>query len=390
MQKIILIINGGSSSIKFAVYSCDGVFERELYGRIERIGLKGSNLSYVNIEGKEDLREIPVADFGVAIETLKIFLGEHIDFNNVIAIGHRVVHGMARGSHVVIDDKVVTELKKTSPIDLEHLPFEIALIEMFATWQPALKQVACFDTVFHHDMPRVAQILPLPRRFEAKGVRRYGFHGLSCAYIMEELRRLDPERANGRVIIAHLGNGASITAVKNGKSFDTSMGFTPTAGIPMSTRTGDIDPGVLLYIMKNEGLSVDSMSQLVNHESGLLGVSETSSDMYDLLEAEVSDERAREAVDLFCYEAKKKIGAYAAALGGIDTVIFTGGMGENAPRIRTRACAELECLGIAIDEARNQGNEEIISLADASVCVRVVRTNEELVIARTVARLVNK
>ena len=388
MGKYILTINGGSSSIKFALYSCNGSFARSLYGSIERIGLIGATLTYVDTAGKKEVREISVADIGTAIETLKSFLMEHVDFNNIVGVGHRVVHGMGRADHAIITGELIAELKETSPIDPEHMPFEIAIIEMFREWQPALVQVACFDTVFHHDMPSVAQMLPLPRRFNAKGVRRYGFHGLSYAYLMEELRRLEPQKAGGRVIIAHLGNGGSITAIKDGKSFDTSMGFTPTGGIPMSSRTGDIDPGALLYIMKTEELSVDTMSNLVNHESGLLGVSEISSDMLDLLECEATDERAREAVDLFCYEAKKRIGAYAAALGGIDTIIFTGGMGENAPSIRTRVCAGLEFLGISLDEARNQNNEEIISPPSASVCVRVMHTNEELMIARIAHEMV--
>lgn len=390
MQKTILTINGGSSSIKFALYSSDGGFEKSLRGKIERIGLPGSNLSYVDNEGKEEVHEFPMADFGVAIQTLKTFLAEHVDFNSVVAVGHRVVHGMGRDEHVVITNDVIAEMKEASPIDPEHMPFEIALIEMFAVWQPTLKQVACFDTVFHHDMPRVAQMLPIPRHFGAKGVRRYGFHGLSCAYIMEELRRLDPERAEGKVIIAHLGNGASVTAIKEGKSFDTSMGFTPTGGIPMSSRTGDLDPGVLLYITKSEGLTQEALSHLVNHESGLLGISGTSSNMYDLLEAEASDERAHEAVDLLCYEAKKKIGAYAAVLGGVDTLIFTGGMGENAPRIRRRVCEGLEFLGITLDNTRDEGSELVISTEDSKVCVRVIRTNEEVVIASIASDLVKK
>lgn len=390
MEKYILTINGGSSSVKFAMYSGDGSFTRSLYGRIERIGLSGSILAYTDATGKEEVRRISLPDFRVATETLKSFLAEHVDLGLVVAVGHRIVHGMGRRGHAIITDKIIAELKETSHIDPEHLPFEIAIVEMFATWQPSLTQVACFDTVFHQDMPRVAQLLPIPRRFDAKGVRRYGFHGLSYLFLVEELRRVDPSRAEGRIIVAHLGNGASVTAIKGGKSLDTSMGFTPAGGTPMSSRTGDIDPGVLLYIMKSEGLSVDSVSHLVNHESGLLGVSETSSSMHDLLEAEVTDERAKEAVDLFCYDTKKYIGAYAAALGGVETIIFTGGIGENASRVRTSVCAGLEFLGVTLDESRNQNNEEVISSPSGVVCVRVMHTNEELVIARIAAELVGK
>ena len=390
MEKYILTINGGSSSIKFALYSADDSFARSMVGKIDRIGLPGSSLVYTKGDSKEVVRVIPLVDFKAAVEALNLFLGEEVDFNNIVVAGHRIVHGMGRDRHAVVTSELIEELKDTSPIDPEHLPLEIAILETFAERHPALVQVACFDTVFHHDMPRVAQLLPLPRRFDAKGVRRYGFHGLSCDYLMGELRRIDPSRAEGRVIIAHLGNGASITAVKGGKSIDTSMGFTPTGGIPMSSRTGDLDPGALWYIMKSEGLSLESLSHLINHEAGLLGVSETSSNMYDLLEAQANDVRAKEAVDLFCYEAKKRIGAYAAAMGGVDTVIFTGGMGENAPRIRTRICAGLEFLGVTLDEARDLTSEEIISPPSAPVCVRVMRTNEEIMIARIASELINK
>ncbi|MBI5798732.1 MAG: acetate/propionate family kinase [Candidatus Yonathbacteria bacterium] len=382
METYILTINAGSSSIKFALYSSDGLFSRLLHGKIERIGLPGTTLSYSVATGKEEMREIPTGDFETAIKMLNSFLLEHFDFSRVIAVGHRIVHGMERKNHVVVTPELITELKETGAIDPEHLPFEIAIIEMFVKEHGALAQVACFDTVFHHDMPRVAQVLPLPRRFGVKGVRRYGFHGLSLSSVVDELRTLDPEKARGRVVVAHLGNGASITAIKDGKSFDTSMGFTPAGGIPMSSRTGDIDPGALLHIMKSEGLSLDSAGRLVNHESGLLGVSETSSDMQDLLAREKTDERAREAVDLFCYEVKKRIGAYVAALGGVDAIIFTGGIGENAVQIRNRICAGLEFFGIVLDEAKNEKNEEVVSSATSAALVRVMHTNEELIIAR--------
>lgn len=390
MEQFVLTINGGSSSIKFALYTCDGSFVRTLYGKIDRIGIMGSTFMYTNTLGEETTKEAFIADFGSAIELLKTFLGDQVDLSRVVAVGHRIVHGMGRREHALVTEELIAELKQTSPIDPEHLPFEIALLEMFAAWKPAIPQVACFDTVFHQDMPRVAELLPFPRRFDAKGVRRYGFHGLSYAFIVEELERIDPERAHGRIIVAHLGNGASVTAIKDGKSFDTSMGFSPTGGIPMSSRTGDVDPGALLYIMKSEQLSLDALSNLVNHESGLLGVSETSSNMLDLLEREGADERAKEAIDLFCYETKKRIGAYAAALGGVDTLVFTGGMGENAPRIRERICAGLEFLCVCLDEEKNKNNEKVISVSDAPVRVRVMRTNEELVIARTAVAFVNK
>jgi acetate kinase len=390
MEKSILTINGGSSSIKFALYSGDDSFTRTIYGRIERIGLPGSVFVYVDGIGKEEVSETPIPDMAAAIEMLSSFLESTVDFQHIVVVGHRIVHGMDRKEHAVITPELVDALKVITPIDPEHLPLEIALIELFAARHPELLQVACFDTVFHSDMPRVAQILPLPRRFDANGVRRYGFHGLSYTYLLEELRRRDPERANGRVIMAHLGNGASTTAIKEGKSMDTSMGFTPAGGIPMSSRTGDIDPGALLYVMESEGISPEKLNYLINHESGLLGISETTADMHDLLDHETSDVRAKEAVDLFCYAVKKQIGAYAAALGGVETLVFSGGMGEHAPRIRARICEGLEFLGIVLDSAANEGNNNIISAPSSSVTVRVMQTNEELMIARIAQVFVNK
>jgi acetate kinase len=285
--------------------------------------------------------------------------------------------------------QVIDDLRKISPYDPDHLPGEIELIQAFQYLDPDLPQVACFDTAFHHDMPRVAQIVPIPRRFEAAGVRRYGFHGLSYAYLMEELARIaGPEEAGGRVILAHLGAGASLAAVKGGQSIDTSMGFTPASGLVMATRTGDLDPGLVRFLVDSTGMSVDVFDNLVNQKSGLLGISETTSDVRDLLKSQTSDVRAAEAIELFCYQAKKWIGAYAAALGGLDTLVFSGGIGENAPEIRRRICAGLEFLGIDVNDDRNESNALLISTDKGPVKVRVIPTDEALMIARAVARLV--
>jgi acetate kinase len=284
---------------------------------------------------------------------------------------------------------MVEDLKNLSPFDPEHLPQELLLTEAFSRRFPNLPQVACFDTAFHRDMPRVARMLPIPRRYEAKGVRRYGFHGLSYAYLMEELTRLgDPAALKGRVVLAHLGSGASLAAVLDGKSIDTSMGFTPAAGVPMSTRSGDIDPGLLWYLACTEKMSAKQFNEMVNFESGLLGVSQTSSDMHDLLEIETKDVRAAEAIALFCYQVKKWIGAFAAAMGGLDTVVFAGGIGENAPIIRARICDGLQFLGIEIEAKRNTANEAVISSAAGRVIVRVIKTDEEWMIANIVGRVV--
>jgi acetate kinase len=270
----------------------------------------------------------------------------------------------------------------------EHLPREIELIEAFARRHPKLSQVACFDTAFHRTMPRVARLMPIPRRFDAKGVERYGFHGLSYAYLMGELVPLgDPAAAKGRVILAHLGNGASLAAVRDGKSIDTSMGFTPTAGLPMSTRSGDLDPGLVGYLAHTEEMTAAQFHDMVNDESGLLGVSETSSDIRDLLARETGDVRAAEAVALFCYQAKKWIGSFAAALGGLDTLVFAAGIGENVPLVRARICEGLSFLGMELNESRNAENAGVISTDASRVTVRVIRTDEEQMIARSVCRI---
>jgi acetate kinase len=282
---------------------------------------------------------------------------------------------------------LLDELHHIIPYDPDHLPAEITLIELFRQRHPKLPQVACFDTAFHTSMPRVAKLLPIPHRFYEKGIQRYGFHGLSYSYLMEELTRITGiKAAKDRVILAHLGNGASMVAVSNGKSIDTSMGFTPAAGLPMGSRPGDLDPGVAWYMMQSEHLTPEKFNHLINHESGLRGISETSSDMQDLLAKEPDDVRAAEAVSLFCYQAKKWIGAFAATLGGLDTLVFTGGIGENSPIIRSRICEGLEFLGIEIDEKRNRSNNEVISIKNGQTIVRVIRTDEEQMIARLVCR----
>jgi acetate kinase len=283
---------------------------------------------------------------------------------------------------------MIEELRRLSPFDPEHMPGEILLIEAFHRRFPNLPQAACFDTAFHHDLPRVASLLAIPRRYEAQGVRRYGFHGLSYAYLMQELERLaGAKAANSRIILAHLGNGASMTAVLGGRSIDTTMAFTPAAGLVMGTRSGDLDPGLVAFLARSEQMTAPQFDRMVNHESGLLGVSETSGDMRDLLARETDDERAAEAVVLFCYQVKKYIGAFVAALGGLDTLVFTGGIGENAPIVRSRICARLRFLGIELEEKRNDANQEVISTDASRVAVRVIRTDEEMMIARSVRRV---
>ena len=385
----VLTINAGSSSIKFAVYPAGEPLKRRLDGTVDRIGMSGTNLTFDNAAtNQQDTRPLDAADHKSAATLLMDWLQEQQDFESVRAVGHRVVHGMQHTAPELVTAELLEELNRISPYDPDHMPGEIELIETFRQRHPNLPQVACFDTAFHRSMPRVAKLLPIPRCYDAKGVQRYGFHGLSYAYLMEELARLeDPAATAGRVILAHLGNGASMAAVRDGKSIDTSMSFTPTAGLVMSTRSGDLDPSLLPYFARTEQMTAKQFSVMVNHQSGLLGVSETSSDMRDLLAQEAHDIRAAEAVALFCYQAKKWIGAFAAALGGVDTLVFAGGIGENAPLVRARICDGLGFLGIALSDSRNAETAALISSDASRVTVRVIRTDEDLMIARSVCRV---
>ena len=386
----ILTVNGGSSSIKFALFEAGDPLRRILGGEIERIGLLEATWWVKGLNQADNFsRPIEALGHAAAVGVLMDWIEKRGGRDALTAVGHRVVHGGPKYTQPErITSKIIEELHQLSAFDPDHLPEEILLTEAFHRRFPDLPQVACFDTAFHHDLPRVAQLLPIPRRYEAQGVRRYGFHGLSYAYLMKELARLaGTEAAQGRVILAHLGNGASLAAVHRGKSVDTSMSFTPTAGVPMSTRTGDLDPGLVWYLARTEHLDAQGFNEMVNSQSGLLGVSESSSDMRDLLEREAHDVRAAEAIALFCYQVKKWIGAFAAALGGLDTLVFAAGIGENAPTIRARICDGLGFLGIELDEKRNAANEGVISAATSRVPVRVIRTDEEYMIAETVRRI---
>jgi len=287
----------------------------------------------------------------------------------------------------LVTEAFLSELRSVIGCDPEHLPLELELIEAIRERYPAMPQVVCFDTAFHSAMPRVAKMLPIPRRYQAKGVQRYGFHGLSYGSLLEQLQELDPLAAKSRAIFAHLGGGASLAAVLDGKSIDTTMGFTPAGGVMMSTRSGDVDPGLLSYLAQTEAMNASQLQHTLTHESGLLGVSETSADMRQLLASEETDQRAAEAIAMFCYQIKKCIGAYTAALGGLDTLVFAGGIGEHCATIRSRICQGLEFLGVDLEEARNAKHEPVISKNDTRVNVRVIRTNEELIVARLTCRL---
>lgn len=360
-----------------------------MHGWVERIGIPGTRLIMTDISGATIERAIDMpADPGAMAASFVSWLEVSEIISSIQAIGHRLVHGLSHTEPELVTPALLDELASISPFAPEHLPRELALIHSFREHFPSLPQIACFDTAFHTSMPRVAQLLPIPRRFEAMGIRRYGFHGLSYTYLMEELVSLgDKVAAEGRVILAHLGNGASLAAVRNGKSIDTSMGFTPTSGLPMSSRSGDLEPGVAGYLEQMEHINGTEFLQLASRESGLLGISETSPDVRELLAREDTDNRAREALALFCYQTKKWLGGYTAALGGLDTLVFSGGIGENAPVIRARICDGLDFLGITLDPQANANNAAVISMQTSPVTVRVIATDEALIIARSVHRL---
>jgi acetate kinase len=386
----LLTINVGSSSLKAVLYRLDPAETMEVRVAAERIGIPNSRLRLTDAQGTVLLqRADPLPDHTTALEALFTWLRAQRLDDGLRAIGQRVVQGGSQYSApTLITDTVLALLRSLVPLDTEHLPQALRVIEWIRATYPTLPQVACFDTAFHRQMPRVAQMYPLPRELRDAGVARYGFHGLSYEYILQELRALDGDAADGRVIVAHLGNGASMAAAHHGMGVDTTMGLTPTGGLVMSTRSGDLDPGVLLYLLESRGLDAAALSRLVNKEAGLLGVSGSSADMQDLLAREAADPRAAEAVELFCYQARKFLGALVAALGGLDTLVFTAGIGEHAAVIRARICDGLQYLGLEVDAARNARHAPIISSDASRVVVRVIPTDEDLMIARHTYRLI--
>ena len=397
-NKHILAVNGGSSSIKFSLYNVSGPAARDdgeslkkgLSGKIERIGQDNTELTYTDERSKKK-SQLPVQapDLSAAGVFLLDWLEKQADVFPLAAIGHRVVHGGPRTEACAVDEALLNELQQISAYDPDHLPGEIELMRVIRKRYPGLLQIACFDTAFHTTLPTVARLLPIPRRYTRAGVQRYGFHGISYAYILGELMRVaGPMAAMGSLIVAHLGSGASLAAIKDGVSIDTTMGFTPAGGVVMGTRPGDLDPGVLWYLLEKEGFDAGQLDQFINHQCGLLGVSETSSDMQELLARESSDSRAAEAVALFCYEVKKAIGAFSAVLGGLDVLVFTGGIGERSAIIRSRICAGLGYLGIELDQRANAGDAIALSKAGSRTAVYAIPTDEERMIAQIVNQLV--
>jgi acetate kinase len=383
----ILIINAGSSSIKFALYAMSDQPALTCSGKIDRIGLSGTMLTIKESSGsKEAKRPIKASDFHTAALALLEWLEKQPFFQSVEVIGHRIVHGMKHTHAEVITDELLKTLNKIADYDPDHLPSEIELIQLFQQKRPQLVQVACFDTAFHTTLPAVAKTFAIPKKYYAEGIQRYGFHGISFSYLMEELKKKNEEAAKGRIILAHLGSGASMAAVINGQCIDTTMGFTPAGGLVMGTRSGDLDPGIAWYLMQ-QGMDAKTFNDLINHQSGLLGISGTSADMKDLVQQEKENADAALAIDIYCYQVKKYIGAFTAALGGLDILVFSGGVGENAALIRSRICRGLEYAGINLQEDPNQKNETTISDKESAVKVYVIPTKEEWMIAKSTAAI---
>jgi acetate kinase len=381
----ILTINSGSSSIKFSVYQMGQSESLILSGIIQRIGLKPTVFKIKDAPGETNVEDNwNLRDHDAAFKALFKWLSKNSPVEKIDAVGHRIVHGgIEYSSPRDITPELMETLNELVPLAPDHLPNEIAGIMAINKSYPGLTQVACFDTAFHRQLPVRAKMYPLPRRLFQEGIMRYGFHGLSYEYIMQELMTVAGEKvARGRIIIAHLGSGASMVAVNDGKSMDTTMGFTPTGGLMMGTRSGDLDPGILIYLLAEKGLSPSSLNEILNVYSGLLGVSGRGSDMKFLLDNETKSSDIAEAIYLFCYQAKKFLGALCTALGGLDTLIFTGGIGENSPVIRKRICDDMTFLNIYLDPIKNEANRSIISSDGVPTTIRVMKTNEELMIAR--------
>lgn len=354
-SRAFLAINSGSSSLKFALFAFGREISPVRRGTVANTGVRGIDEILAAVES--DVRQQALA-----------------------GVGHRIVHGgSAYRNPQRVDDVLLNALRGLVPFAPNHLPAEIALIEACRIRLCGTPQVVCFDTAFHADLPNVARRLAIPRCADEAGVRRYGFHGLSYTFLMRELRAMGLDA--GGIVLAHLGSGSSLAAVRNGRCIDTSMGFTPLGGVVMGTRAGDLDPGVVTYLARTTNASADELEHLLSHESGLAGITGGTSDMRELLAREHDDDNCRLAVAIYCYAIRKQIGAYAAALEGLDTLVFTGGIGEHAAPVRARICDGLRFLGVALDERRNTANERVISTNGSRVAVHVIPTDEEAVIA---------
>lgn len=394
MARKILVINAGSSSCKFSVFESADVdaLALDAHGEVEGIDqalASAPRLRVTDAQGRNliDRTIRGGADHAGAVTAIHDWLVAHVGSESRLAtVGHRVVHGgLEYSAPVVVDAKVLTDLEKLIPLAPLHQPHNLAAIRAFAAVAPKVPQVACFDTAFHRTNPPLAQEFALPRDLTARGVRRYGFHGLSYEYIASAVRRIAPDCANGKLVVAHLGNGASMCAIEHGRSVATTMGFTAVDGLPMGTRTGALDPGVILYLLQHEGMNAEAIERLIYEHSGLLGVSGLSSDMRTLLASDLP--AAKEAIDLFVYRIGRELGSLVAALEGLDALIFTAGIGENAAEVRARVCRNAQWLGIILDGAANAAGGPRISRGDSPVSAWVIPTDENLMVARHACRL---
>jgi len=374
----ILVINCGSSSVKFALFGVEPSLSRFWSGSVDRIGIPDTHLHVVDGKGSTVIEKAdPLASHEEALTQILELVEQHGP--TLAAVGHRVVHGGENDGAVVVTTAVEMRLRQLIPLAPLHQPHNVAGISAVRKVRPHVPQVACFDTAFHHDLQRLATLTALPRSFHDQGVRRYGFHGLSYEYIVMQLC------ANG-VDVAHLGNGASMCALKGGRSVETTMGFSTLSGLPMGTRCGDLDPGLVLYLLSGRGMSVERVQDLLYEESGLLGMSGLSSSMEDLLSLPV-DPAAVEAIEAFCYQARQHVAALTASIGGLDRLVFTGGIGANAPAVRAKICEGLEYLGITLDAELNADNDRVISADAGNVIVEAFATDEEVMIAHHVGRV---
>lgn len=390
MSGCVAVLNAGSSSIKFALHDAEPGEALLFRGQIERIGV-APRLRVVNADGEQIAeRSWPSDGFDhkAATQELLKTTVELLKGRSVTAVGHRVVHGgTGYAAPVQVDDQVMTALAELVPLAPLHQPHNLAIIRAISELAPQLPQVACFDTAFHRNQPQLAQQFAIPRKFTDAGVRRYGFHGLSYEFVAARLAESAPDLAASRIVVAHLGNGASLCAIHEGRSVASTMGFTAVDGLAMGTRCGTIDPGVLLYLMDAHGMDARAIENLIYRESGLLGVSGISSDMRTLRSS--PEPGAAEAVSLFVYRIVREIGSLAAALGGLDGLVFTAGIGENDPATRKEVAAGCRWLGVELDETRNRAADENISSESSKVWVRIVRTDEERMIARHTLAVLN-
>jgi acetate kinase len=392
MNAPILVINAGSSSIKFSIFetSANRTMSLVVHGQVDRIG-QSAHLIVSDDRGRVLVDQaVAGKDHAAALAAIHDWFARRADSKaNFDGVGHRVVHGgMTYVDAVLIDERVIAELAALSPLAPLHQPHNISAIRAMATYAPHVPQVACFDTAFHSNQPAIAREYGLPRLFAEKGIRSYGFHGLSYEYIVSALPELAPECADGKLVIAHLGNGASMCAVDRGRSVATTMGFSPVEGLLMGTRSGSLDPGVILYLLQHEGMDARAVEHLLYEQSGLLGMSGVSSDMRDLLASDAAS--AKEAIDLFVYRIRRELGSLVAALGGLDALIFTAGIGEHAPEIRARVCGDARWLDVVLDEAANARNKLCISAEHSAISVWVIPTDENMMIARHTRRLLDR